>query len=142
MSISHQQFLEQFENQTLDPNYFDHRGHIRLAWLYLTGSTFDHAHTRIGQGILRYATSLGAPDKFHSTLTYALTYLIALRIDPHKGNEKEDKDFESFLSDHSELIDQPMALVHQYFSPELLNSDAAKRNVLEPDKSPLPALPF
>ena len=44
MSISHQQFLEQFENQTLDPNYFDHRGHIRLAWLYLNDATFDQAH--------------------------------------------------------------------------------------------------
>jgi hypothetical protein len=45
-------FLSAFEACTLDPQHFNHRGHVRLAWLYLQRYPFDEAVTR--------ATHLGA----------------------------------------------------------------------------------
>jgi hypothetical protein len=37
------EFLFQFENQTLDMRHFNHMGHLRLAWLYLSRYDVDTA---------------------------------------------------------------------------------------------------
>ena len=33
--LTDEEFLAGFRDATLDPAHFDHRGHVRAAWLYL-----------------------------------------------------------------------------------------------------------
>jgi len=132
MTLSDKEFLQQFEAKTLAPEHFDHRGHLRLAWLYLKQLPLKQAEQKICDGINRYATSLGASDKFHYTLTVAITRIMANRIDA--GNTTN---FDRFLELNPKLQTEMMALVDRHYSPELLHSEQAKREFISPDLQPL-----
>lgn len=69
-------FVDAFEDLSLPPAAFDHRGHLRLALLTLARDGFEVTAVRLPQAIQRYATHLGAPEKFHATLTHALLQLL------------------------------------------------------------------
>jgi hypothetical protein len=45
--LTNDEFVKQFENQTLNPVYFDHQGHIRIACIYLNMYDFDAADTNV-----------------------------------------------------------------------------------------------
>lgn len=106
MSVSDQAFVSQFEACTLDPSEFDHRGHIRLAWLYLRAFEFNAANTKICEGINRYACSLGAHDKFNRALTETLVDIINERI-----QQDPELDFDSFCKKHQDLLTDALGLV-------------------------------
>jgi hypothetical protein len=80
MSPEDQQFVTEFENLYLETAQFNHRGHLRLSWLYLGHFEFPVSHAKLQSGIRRYAGSLGAAKKYHRTMTYAFTCIVADRI--------------------------------------------------------------
>lgn len=126
--ISDQDFKTQFENQTLDHQYFDHVGHIRIAWLYLSHNPLNEAINRTCVGIRNYAESLGAKDKFHQTITTALVHVIYNRIS--KANNVR---WDEFLKENDDLVNDALSVLHQHFSKELLFSDTAKLHTVAPD---------
>jgi hypothetical protein len=67
--MTNEAFLEQFETCTLAKEAFNHRNHLRLAWLYLSDWPFEDARLKITQGLKRYATQLGAEQIYNETLT-------------------------------------------------------------------------
>jgi hypothetical protein len=125
-------FISQFENQTLDPVHFSHTGHIRIAWLYLNAFEFENARQKVCSGIKRYAESLGATDKFNLTLTDALVKIIARRMEPMSAPT-----WPSFLQENQDLFDNALGILGEYFSPDILFSEAAKIRLLPPDVRPL-----
>ena len=127
--ITNKEFVQRFENQTLAPEYFDHLGHIRLARLYLLEYELDQAISQISQGIQDYARSLGAADKFHLTITDAIMRIINKRL---AGNETDD--WESFLDKNSDIVEDSLSVLYQYYSEDVLMSDKAKRTLVLPDK--------
>ena len=44
--MTDEDFIAAFESRTLDPQHFNHLGHVRLAWLYLQRHDFDEAVAR------------------------------------------------------------------------------------------------
>ncbi|HVY53375.1 MAG TPA: hypothetical protein VHA13_02530 [Gammaproteobacteria bacterium] len=124
-----QEFLFQFEQCTLPKEYFRHKSHIRIAWLYLSKFPIDDAIPLITQGIIRYATSLGAAHIYHETLTRAWIYLVAASM---KGI---DSDFEAFIDKNPHLLDKNLPF--NYYSLALLQSEQAKQQWIEPDIKPL-----
>ena len=80
MRTDDEAFLAAFETCTLDPALFDHRGHLRLALLHLQAQGLGATATTLPGQIQRYATHLGAPEKFHATLTHALLELVQERL--------------------------------------------------------------
>lgn len=80
MAIIDEQFIEQFEDRTLNPRYFNHYGHLQLAWLYLHKYSLEIAIEKMTGGISAYATSLGATEKFQRTLTEAIVRIMAARF--------------------------------------------------------------
>ena len=58
LTISDHDFITQIEKLTLDPAYFDHKGHMRLAWLYVTTETLDIAQQHYADVLSRYATNM------------------------------------------------------------------------------------
>ena len=128
-------FLSAFEACTLDPQHFNHRGHVRLAWLYLQRYDFDEAVARACHGIRAYATHLGAAAKFHWTLTQALMHLLHAA-----GAGDRAVGWEAFVTHNSALIAEARLRLAQHYSEELLDSPAARAGFVAPDRASLPEL--
>lgn len=96
---SDQEFVQAIEACTLPSAEFTHRNHVRLAWLYLREADAEEAGRRIGDTILRYATSLGAAKKFDADLTLRWMQRVerAIQLTPAE-------DFDTFISAHPELL--------------------------------------
>jgi hypothetical protein len=132
MTIQDTEFLNQFEAHTLDPSYFDHHGHLRLAWLYLNKYQSEVAISKVTTGISGYAASLGVTNKFQHTLTEAIVRIMALRLD-----EDTSDTIECFLESNYDLVEDIWGVVGSYYSKEQLNSDVAKIQFVEPDLRPI-----
>ncbi|UAA39208.1 hypothetical protein KIH87_02260 [Paraneptunicella aestuarii] len=128
-SLSDAEFQQQFEDKTLNPDEFDHKGHLRIAWLYLSQQPLLQATNSVCSGIKAYAESLGAKDKFHYTLTVATVRLISERMD--SGNYRH---FYELLKNNTDLITALKQLIAKQYSEELLNSERARNEYVEPDR--------
>lgn len=111
------QFFARLSDCSLPPSQFDHAGHLRLAAICLQRHGVDEAIARACGVIGRYAVSLGAPDKFHWTVTEALMRLLHARV---------------------ALTGDARALLAQHYSAQLLASEQARRRFVAPDLAPLP----
>ena len=121
-------FLKSFENCTLPDSEFDHRGHLRLAWLYLERYSLEEAIERSCDGISNYAASLGASGKFHRTLTEAIVRIMHIR--KQAGAEP---DFDGFLDKNPDLVENMKEVVNSHYSEARLFSDEARTIFLAPD---------
>lgn len=121
-------FLSQFETCILPKEHFNHRGHLRIAWLYLNQNTYEVALFKLTHGLRRYATSLNAAHIYHETLTRLWIYLV------YKAITKKYSSFEDFIQANTELLNK--SLPYQYYSTTLLDSEEARRYWIEPDLQP------
>ena len=122
-------FVAQFENQTLPPEHFNHLGHLRIGWLYLNQYELETSIDLVCTGIKCYAESLGASDKFHYTITDAIMRIMADRMAQQSSNNWQD-----FLSENQDLLEDALSLIHQHYSETLLASEDARLKVLQPDR--------
>lgn len=129
------EFLAAVEATTWPGERFGHREHVRLAWLYLRQHGPEAGSARIRSTILRYATALGAPGKYHETVTRAWSAHVyaALRETP------ELQPFSAFLGAHPGLLDG--GLLKRHYRKETLEAEAARREWVAPDVAPLPGFP-
>ena len=133
-TLTDQEFLDAFLEARLLPGDFDHRGHLRAAWLVLREHPLDEAVERICNGIRGLATSFGAPEKFNRTLTEAIVRLM-LQADSAPLTWTE------FLSANPELLKDLPGVLARHYSPQLLSSATAKATFIPPDRLPLPPCP-
>jgi hypothetical protein len=127
-SLSDDEFLARFEARALEE--FSHRDHLRVAF----------AHARRGgpeaavdgaRRIRGLADALGAPGKYHETMTVGWARLVgSLAVD------SEPLPFPAFLAAHPELLRRDRLSVH--YSHHLLSSERARAAFVEPDLTPLP----
>ena len=129
IEITDSEFVSQFENTTLNKIHFNHKGHLRLAWIYLNAYPFDKALELICLGIEKYAMSLGANDKFNVTITQALMHIMKLRLD-----QNWLQDFQAFANANEDLFLDSFTVLTQYYSKNILYSDLAKSTFVSPDK--------
>ncbi|HET7651115.1 MAG TPA: hypothetical protein VFL15_10495 [Gammaproteobacteria bacterium] len=127
-------FVEAFENLTLDPKLFNHRGHLRLAWCYLNWLPLGEAAQRCADSIRRFATHHGSPEKFHLTMTYAFMHIVSARL----SNAVPGEDFAGFCDRNPDLLRDGRALIGRYYSSRRLSDPAARMAFIEPDVMPLP----
>lgn len=122
--------LARFQTRELGPEYFDHRGHLRLAWLHIEHFGPQEARSRMLEGIRDLATRFGAPEKFHYTLTEAFMRLVAERMsrDPVAR-------FEAFLAANPDLLTDARAVLAHHYSDECLLSGEARITWVEPDRA-------
>ncbi|MGI9286801.1 MAG: hypothetical protein ACR2P1_15545 [Pseudomonadales bacterium] len=128
MSLSDNVFLHQFEEMTLPAEEFTHRGHLRLAWLYLNRYGLQVAIEKTTNGIRAYAASMGATDKFHHTLTEAIVRIMFSRLQRNRT-----KNFDTYLLTNQDLVENISDVVHSHYSENHLNSTTAKRGFVAPD---------
>jgi hypothetical protein len=106
---------------------FPHASHVRLTLLYLTRYGRDETVRRLMDGLLRFATAKGHPEKFHVTMTRAWIELIESARHAHPGTEPA-----ALLAARPELLDRDALL--RFYSPERLNSAEARQRWLPPDR--------
>ena len=126
--MTDQEFVRAFESCELSPDLFHHRDHIRLARIYVELDGAAKATERFRSALRKFAAHIGKSEKYHETITVAWMRLVVRycaaprtrRISGQLMDKKSNTTFEEF------------------YSPELLATDAARTGFVEPDREGLP----
>jgi hypothetical protein len=124
--MTDREFVAAFETCTLPSSAFDHRHHVRLAWLYLREQPLLAALPRFIESLRRYAGSLGASAKYHETITWAFMFLIHERM-----TRRQVESFEEFADGNADLFGP---ILQRYYRPETLASELARNTFVMPDQ--------
>jgi hypothetical protein len=126
MSTNYKEFLHSFEQYDIDASAFGHIDHIGVAYEMLLQYDFLTASINYSDCIKTIATRAGAGRKFNTTITIAFLSLIAERME---GSEQGT--FEVFIENNQDLLSRNV--LAKWYSPERLQSDAARTVFLMPD---------
>ena len=129
--MTNEELIERFENLTLQPELFHHREHVRLAWIYLNQYPALTALAKFGEGLKRFAASVGKPDRYHETITWAYLLLIHERMARYATSDS----WEAFAEANGDLLNWESNILKRYYREETLQSELAKRVFLFPDKA-------
>jgi hypothetical protein len=126
-------FREDFQAGRVTPAMFDHRAHIRLAYVHLAGRDADTALQNVRSALQAFLQHHGIPaEKYHETLTRA--WVVAVRHfmerTTHAGSSDE------FIERNPVMLDSGIMLTH--YSAGLLFSPEARAGFVEPDLDPIP----
>lgn len=125
--LSDDAFLDALLTCSLAPSQFNHADHLRLGWIAVHAADFDKALGFVRETIRNFAVHHGAGHIYHETMTIAWTILIASHA---------EASFAEFLSVNDSRLNAK--LLHRFWTPSLLQSDAARKEWVKPDLSPLP----
>ena len=125
--IGDEEFLRTFHSCELPAACFRHGDHLRLAWIHLHREPMDQALKSVRTGIQRFAAHHGVSHIYHETVTIAWVRLLASHC---------ESDFAQFMTENEHRLN--LRLLHRFWSPDALNSEAAKRVWLKPDREALP----
>jgi len=133
MSQEDQIFWRDFTAGAIKPGDFDHRAHLRLAYVHLAKFDPETAASAFKQSLLRYLEHHRIdPSKYHETLTRA--WLMAVWHFMSKGGATQSA--QEFLARSQALLDPKVMLTH--YSKERLFSGSARTQFVEPDLDPIP----
>lgn len=119
--------LEQFEGLEISAPDFHHMDHIKVAYSMLEKYDFIDALVRYASTIRAMAESVGVPEKYNVTITFAFMSLVAERM----VNSNFDN-VDAFLASNQDLFDKN--IVTARYSPERLTSVIARNQFLLPDR--------
>jgi hypothetical protein len=125
--LTEDELVHGFETGTLPE--FPHKDHVRLTIVYLNRHGQEDTRRRMLEGLARFATAKGQPQKFHVTMTHAWIDLIEAARRAHPGAA----DAAALVGSCPELLD-PDALL-RFYSPDRLKSAAARDGWLPPDRA-------
>jgi len=131
-SVDHQ-FRADFELGRISPENFDHRAHVRLAYVCLAGQDADKALAMIRTGLVAFLQHHGVdPSKYHETMTRAWVLAVRHFMEVSPGAESADE----FIDANPALMDAKIMLTH--YSADLLFSAEARARFVEPDLQAIP----
>ena len=126
-------FRDQMESCEFPASEFNHRAHLRLAYIYLTENNTDGSSELMRDTINRFLIHNGVdPSKFHETLTKAWILAVHHFMD-RTGNSKSAGEF---IDRNPEMLDTKIMMTH--YSAEVLFSDEARAAFVQPNLDPIP----
>lgn len=128
--MSDDDFIARLEACTLPEERFHHADHVRAAWLYLTRFPRVEAIARFSESLRRYTTSLGKPDRYHETITWAYLLLVNERM--HRSQSIVT--WEQFATAHPDLFDWKNSILLRYYNEQTLRSELARSVFVMPDR--------
>ncbi len=132
-------FLEQFETRTLPFDQWNHRAHVKVAYLYLTRHGVDEATNRIRVGIKAYNAANDVPQGpavgYNETMTVAFMRIIHATMQAYAGIFPT-KTADEFCDTHPHLMHR--SLMRLFYSPRGRKVEAEEHGFVEPDMCPLP----
>lgn len=127
------EFLATFENCTLPFEHWNHRAHVRVAFLYASRNDVESATNRMRAGIKAYNKANQVPEAldrgYHETITIAFMRLVCEAV------REESNSFGDFEQRYPELFDKRVLL--RFYSRDRLISVEAKASFVEPDLMPI-----
>ena len=129
-------FLRQFEDCTFPHDQWNHRAHIKVAYLYLRRFPLGEAIDRMRSGIQTYNAANNVPEGpntgYHETITQAWMRIIGATINECGSSGSAD----SFCDEQPHLLDKRLLL--RFYSRDRILSPEGKAGFIEPDLEPLP----
>lgn len=133
VSESDREFVARFEACHVAPADFDHRGHVRLAYIYLVTYDVDGAAAAMRAALVRFLQHNGMEvTRYHETLTRA--WILAVRHFMASAGASASAD--EFIASNPDLLDSRIMLTH--YSAEVLFSETARTVFVEPDVDQIP----
>jgi len=126
--MTDRELMDAFESCTLDPALFNHRQHVRVAWICLSEGPLIEALTRFVESLRRFATSVGSPGLYHETITFAFLFVIHERMQARPAAT-----FEEFERANPDLFRWKPSILERYYKAETIGSDLARRTFVMPD---------
>lgn len=127
-------FYADVESGAFGPADFDHRAHLRLAYVLLTAHEDDESLRVFRDVLQRFIAKHGIdPAKYHETLTRA--WLMAVRHVMDRAGRTVS--FADFIRRDTSLLD-PLVMMSHYSSARLFSAEA-RADFLPPDLDPIPA---
>ncbi len=128
-------FQQQVESCVMPVADFNHRAHLRLAYIYLSNCSVNIANQRVNQALhaLLKHNNIEVSAKYHETLTQA--WLLAVNHFMQQGVTALSAN--ALIDKFPQLLDSNMMLNH--YSAECLYSDKARAAFIEPDLEPFPS---
>jgi hypothetical protein len=124
-----------FAVQDLSHSEWDHRLHLRTAFLHLTRYELDEAHLRMRAGIIRLNRQHGLEETSARGYLETMTRVWLCLVQSARAR-CEPIDSLDLLDRCPELLDRSLPLRH--YSKALLMSVRARAIFVEPDVAPLP----
>jgi hypothetical protein len=121
-------FLEAFEACAVDE--LRHHDHVRLAWVMLRRDALEDTLGRFSSALRRFAAHQGADGLYHQTITW--TYLFA--INERMKALGPDHDWPAFRDANPDLFASHRDFLERYYTPEVLDSELARREYVLPDR--------
>lgn len=128
------EFRTQVESCEFPVSKFDHRAHLRLAYVYLVANEEVTAITLMRDtlaGLLKHA-GIDPSQKYHETLTEA--WILAVHYFMSNTDSLESAD--EFIEKNKVMLDSKIMMTH--YSAEVLFSEEARRSFIEPNLEPIP----
>jgi hypothetical protein len=126
---------EGFETCTLPDDDFDHSAHLAVAVWYLSNMTVEQATARMREGLLRFLAHYGVdPQKYNETITQ----FWVRRLDKLLSETDSNLPLAERANQTIERAGDSK-LVFDYYSRELIFSDEARANWVQPDLKNLEA---
>lgn len=133
LSVPDRTFRSDFEEGRVTPAQFDHRAHVRLAYVYLTEGGVDVAAAAMRRALLSFLERHGIDAaKYHETLTRS--WILAVRHFMERTPSTPSAD--AFIAANPVLLDSKIMLTH--YSASLLFSSEARSQFVEPDLEAIP----
>lgn len=133
LSESDHRFREEFELGRITPAQFDHRAHVRLAYIFLAGQEPEVATASMRLALLNFLAHHGIdPAKYHETMTRA--WIFAVQHFMHRSGASSSAD--EFIDNNPRLLDAKIMMTH--YSAGLLFSPAARAQFVKPDLQEIP----
>lgn len=129
--LSDSEFEQQFISCELNPAYFSHEAHLRLAWININKYGIKQAEKNIQNQLQRFVESVGAKDKYNTTLTIA-----AIKAVYHFILQSHSDNFKSFITEFPRLKYNFKELINCHYGFDIYHSNLAKTKYLEPDLIP------
>lgn len=132
-------FIDAFRRAAIHPRDFDHRAHIRMAFLHLRDMSSSKALAQVRSGLQRFLAAAkeaghDLPVGYHETVTRFWLHMVrdAMRSDP----DAAAGDSTNFCDAHPHLMRRQLLL--DYYSRERVMTSEAHERFVDPDLKPLP----
>jgi hypothetical protein len=134
--MNDEEHLQRFEDHTLPIERWNHRAHLKVAYLYLQRYSFAETLSHLQTGIRAYNTAKGIVDSptggYHETMTQAWLHLVHTTLCQFGPADSAD----AFFDAQSQLNGKRALLL--FYSRDRIMSAEAKASFVEPDLAPLP----
>jgi hypothetical protein len=133
LSADDRRFRAEFEACRVHPDAFDHRAHVRLAYVYLAENDVDNALLLMRNALQAFIAHNGIrPSKYHETLTRAWI----LAANHFMATSPAAESAQTFIANNPRLLDSKIMMTH--YSAEVLFSPEARAHFVEPNLDQIP----